>query len=349
MTEAAPALSYPFQGVPHPGHATEIKPGVLWLRMPLPFALDHINLWALSDGSGWTVVDTGIRSVEVRNAWMTLLSPAGPLAGRPISRVMATHMHPDHVGMAGWLTRRFDSALWMTRDEYLSCRAMLADTGREAPIDGVRFYQRAGWSEAEVDEYRTRFGDFGKMIHPLPDSFVRLTDGQMLQIGGRGWEVIVGTGHSPEHACFYSRELDLLISGDQVLPRISSNTSVYPTEPQANPLQGWLDSIERLMQRVPDSALVLPAHNEPFHGLHVRLEQLRASTLRGTDRVRQQLTQPLKVIDLVRSLYRSSVVAEQMHLNLATGETLAHLNYLAERGEIVATEDEDGSARYRLA
>ena len=254
MTDAAPALSYPFPDLPLPGQATEIKPGVLWLRMPLPFSLDHINLWALRDGSAWTIVDTGMRSVDIRNAWLALLAPQGPLAGCPISRVMVTHMHPDHVGMAGWLTRRFECALWMTRDEYLSCRVMLADTGREAPVDGVRFYRRAGWSDIEVDEYRTRFGDFGKMIHPLPDSFVRLTDGQMLRIGDQEWEVIVGTGHSPEHACFYSHELNLLISGDQVLPRISSNTSVYPTEPHANPLQGWLDSIDRLMQRVPESA-----------------------------------------------------------------------------------------------
>jgi glyoxylase-like metal-dependent hydrolase (beta-lactamase superfamily II) len=349
MTDAFPALSYPFPDLPHPGQATEIKPGVLWLRMPLPFSLDHINLWALSDGPDWTVVDTGIRSADVRNAWLALLAPEGPLAGRPISRVIATHMHPDHVGMAGWLARRFECALWMTRDEYLSCRVMLADTGREAPVDGVRFYRRAGWSDSEVDEYRTRFGDFGKMIHPLPDSFVRLTDGQMLRIGGQEWEVIVGTGHSPEHACLYSRELDLLISGDQILPRISSNTSVYPTEPCANPLQGWLDSIDRLTKRVPESALVLPAHNEPFRGLHVRLEQLRASTVRGTDRVRQQLAQPMRVIDLVRALYRSSVIAQQMQLNLATGETLAHLNYLDQLGEIVSVEDEDGAMRYRLA
>ena len=134
MTHAAPALSYPFSDLPLPGQATEIKPGVLWLRMPLPFSLDHINLWALSDGPGWAVVDTGIRSVDVRNAWLALLAPQGPLAGRPISRVIATHMHPDHVGMAGWLTRRFECALWMTRDEYLSCRVMLADTGRELSL-----------------------------------------------------------------------------------------------------------------------------------------------------------------------------------------------------------------------
>ncbi|WP_168797283.1 MBL fold metallo-hydrolase [Lampropedia aestuarii] len=349
MTDAAPALSYPFAHLPLPEQAIEIKPGVLWLRMPLPFSLDHINLWVLSDGAGWAVVDTGIRSVDVMNAWLALLAPQGPLAGRPVSRVMATHMHPDHVGMAGWLTRRFDCALWMTRDEYLSGRVMLSEAGQQAPADGVRFYQRAGWRDTEVDEYRARFGDFGKMVHPLPDSFVRLTDGQMLRIGNQEWEVIVGTGHSPEHACFYTRELDLLISGDQVLPRISSNTSVDATEPHANPLQGWLDSIDRLQQRVPESALVLPAHNEPFYGLHLRLEQLRESAMKGTERVRQQLVQPVRTIDLVRSLYRTSVVAEHMHLFLATGETLAHLNYLDQRGEIVLTEDEDGAVRYRLA
>jgi glyoxylase-like metal-dependent hydrolase (beta-lactamase superfamily II) len=315
--------------------------------MPLPFSLDHINLWALADDNGWTVVDTGIESTEVTAAWQTLTAPTGAFAGRGISRVIATHMHPDHVGMAGWLTQHFDCALWMTRQEYLSCRVMAADTGRKAPAAGVDFYRRAGWSDTDLDHYRRRFGDFGRMIHPLPDSYLRLRDRQMLQIGGIEWEVIVGRGHSPEHACLYCRELDVLISGDQVLPRISSNTSVYPSEPDADPIEDWLESIDRLKQRVPDTTLVLPAHNEPFIGLHSRLEQLRSSTLKGSMRIRQLLAEPIRVIDLVRSLYRPATVAQEMNLNLATGETIAQLNRLVRRREVAVVSENDGVAWYR--
>ena len=196
MTNAASALSYPFSDLPllaKPRKSSQVCCGCeCRCRFPgshQPLGIER-RTWLGGRGHGHS--QRGRQECVAR-----LARSAGPLAGRPISRVMATHMHPDHVGMVGWLTRRFECALWMTRDEYLSCRVMLADTGREAPVDGVCFYRRAGWSDTEVDEYRTRFGDFGKMIHPLPDSFVRLTDGQMLRIGDQEWEVIVGTGHSP--------------------------------------------------------------------------------------------------------------------------------------------------------
>lgn len=351
MAEAAdkprdPGLAYPFKERPPVGGAVEIRPGVLWLRMPMPFALDHINLWAIRDGDGWTIVDTGLRTEDVANAWHSLLREDGPLGGRRISRVIATHMHPDHVGMAGWLTRRFNCPLWMTRLEYLSCRVMVSDTGREAPEEGVEFYRRAGWSELDLDHYRTRFGAFGRMIHPLPDSFERLWDGQRLQIGGLTWEVIIGSGHSPEHACLHCAELGLLISGDQVLPKISSNTSVFPTEPNADPLREWLASIERLQQRVPADVLVLPAHNDPFTGLHVRLYQLQESTLHSLARLKGALSEPKRVVDLVSFLFRREVVSDSMHFRLATGEAIAGLNYLIARGEAKTRTAPDGIAWY---
>jgi glyoxylase-like metal-dependent hydrolase (beta-lactamase superfamily II) len=314
----------------------------------MPFALDHINLWAIRDGEGWSVVDTGLRSVEVAEAWHRLLAPEGALGGRAVTRVLATHMHPDHVGMAGWLARRYDCMLWMTRLEYLSCRVMSSDSGREAPLEAIRFYHRAGWSEYDLDHYRTRFGAFGKMIHLLPDSIERLSDRQILQIGEHEWEVVIGRGHSPEHACLYCKELDVLISGDQVLPKITSNTSVFPTEPNADPLRDWLESCDELRRRVSDAALVLPAHNEPFLGLHTRLEQLSASAMKGLARVRQNLDQPRRVIDLVHALFRSSVTAEPMQLSLATGETIAQLNYLRHKGEVVVERDQTGVAWYKL-
>ena len=194
--------------------------------------------------------------------------------GHPVTRVFVTHMHPDHVGMAGWITRRFGCRLWITRGEYLTCRVLVADTGREAPPEGTEFYRRAGWSEDQLETYRTRFGSFGKTVYALPDSYRRLHDGEIIQIGRYRWEVVVGNGHSPEHACLVCHEAGLLISGDQVLPRISSNVSVFPTEPDADPLGDWLSSIERLRSRIGPDVLVLPAHNEPFKGLHKRLDQI---------------------------------------------------------------------------
>ena len=262
--EASPKarLVYPFAGPPARGQTTEVAPGVHWIRMPLPYALNHINLWALDDGDGWALVDTGVRTEDTALVWRELFANAPD--ERSLSRVIVTHMHPDHVGMAGWLTRKFGVRLWMTALEYLSCRAMVSDTGREAPPDAIDFYRRAGWGPAAIEAYTARFGNFGKHIHPLPDSFRRLDDGDELAIGRHVWRVIVGTGHSPAHACLYCPALKLLISGDQVLPRISSNVSVYPTEPDADPMRGWLESLARIRREVPDDVLVLPAHNECF-------------------------------------------------------------------------------------
>jgi glyoxylase-like metal-dependent hydrolase (beta-lactamase superfamily II) len=345
----APELSYPCGTPPPVAHAREIADGVHWLRMPLPFALDHINLWALDDGPGWTIVDTGVQSVDVANAWRGLLGATGPLGGRPVTRVIATHMHPDHVGMAGWLTRRYDCRLWMTRLEYLQCRVLAADTGREAPEDGVRFFRRAGWSEDDIETYRARFGGFGKMIHRLPDSYRRLEDGDRLRIGAHEWSVVIGRGHSPEHACLYCPALDVMISGDQVLPKISSNTSVFPTEPDADPLDEWLRSIEKIRAEVPDDVLVLPSHNEPFRGLHARLDHLERGQLRTLERLRDALAEPKRAVDVFGALFARPIGSEPNLLGLATGESVACINHLLRRGEAVVDRVENGVAWYRAA
>ena len=349
-----PAILYPCGSPPTSGHAREIAAGVLWIRMPMPFALDHINLWAIKDHDaastepGWAIVDTGLQTVETSAAWRNLFADRGALASSRVTRVLVTHMHPDHIGMAGWMTRRFDCRLWMTRLEYLNCRVLTADTGREAPEDGVRFYRRAGWSEDDIENYRTRFGGFGKMIHPLPDSYRRLRDGERLMIGQHEWRVVVGTGHSPEHACLYCPDLQLFISGDQVLPKISSNVSVFPTEPDANPLGDWLASIDKIKSEVPDDVLVLPAHNEPFRGLHARLDYLTAGHERSLARLRDLLIEPKRAVDVFGALF-SRPINDPSLLNLATGEGIAHINYLRRRDEAVVDKVVDGVAWYQLA
>jgi glyoxylase-like metal-dependent hydrolase (beta-lactamase superfamily II) len=347
--EAAAAtaeLTYPFPSTPEPGRAVNVAPGLLWLRMPLPFTgLNHINLWALEDEPGWTLVDTGIQTPDTAEYWQQLFP--GALARRPVTRVICTHMHPDHIGMAGWLTRQFDCRLWTTRLEYLTCRVLVADTGREAPPDGLRFYHGAGWNEEALAAYKARFGAFGKAVHALPDSYRRIIDGEEISIGGNRWRAVIGRGHSPEHLCLYCPELRVLISGDQVLPRITSNVSVFPTEPDANPLQDWLDSLASIAARVPNDVLVLPSHNEPFRGLHARLEILISGHEQRLARMLEELATPKRAVDLFGVLFRRRVGADM--LIMATGESLAHLNCLIARQLTVRELDSTGVAWYRRA
>jgi glyoxylase-like metal-dependent hydrolase (beta-lactamase superfamily II) len=338
-----PKLTYPFDQAPAPGEAVDVAPGVKWLRMPLGGALAFINCWAIRDGDGWAIVDTGIASPDTAKAWRAAI--AGPLEGKPVTRVFVTHMHPDHIGMAGWLTRKFQCRLWITRLEFLMCRSLAADTGREAPQDAMTFYKAAGWDEEALEFYRSKFGGFGRGLHALPDSFQRLTDGQEVAIGDHVWQVVVGSGHSPEHACLWCPGLKLLISGDQVLPKISSNVAVFPTEPEGDPLADWMGSLKAIKARVPDDVLVLPAHNDPFHGLHARIDHLVGGHERGLARLHQLLAEPRRAVDVFSVLFRRKI--DGGLLGLATGESLAHLNYLLHRGQAVRERDDAGVDWYR--
>jgi glyoxylase-like metal-dependent hydrolase (beta-lactamase superfamily II) len=326
---------YPFPDIPEPGITLEIAPGVRWVRMPLPFSLKWINLWLLEDGDGWTVVDTGIPNSETKAHWRTIF--ASDLQGRPVKRIIVTHMHPDHVGLAGWMSRKFGCDLWMTRLEYVTCRMLVADTGREAPEDGVNFYRAAGWEQEDLDHYVDRFGGFGKAVSQLPDAFHRLSDEQELEIGGRIWRIVTGCGHSPDHACLWCPELNLFISGDQILPRISSNVSVFPTEPKADPLNDWLRSCARLKTVIPADVIVLPSHNEPFLGAHKRLDALIEGHETGMRRIVERLDTPKRALDLFPALFARPIGKDV--LGMATGETIAHLNCLVGRGLVTSRQD----------
>ena len=343
-TKTHTGISFPFDTPPEPGKALEITEGVLWIRMPMPFVLDHINIFAIADGEGWAIVDTGLETRTSAGMWRDLL--AGPLQGRPVTRVIATHMHPDHIGMAGWLTRRFNCRLWMTRLEYLNCRMLVGDTLRQAPDDAINFCIAAGWDEDAIDDYRTIFGGYGKFVHPLPDSFKRIREGETLLIGEHEWKIVVGSGHSPEHACFYCPDLKLFISGDQVIPGISSNISVYPSEPDANPMRGWLTSLAHVRDSVPDDVLVLPSHKTCFYGLHARVNALLEEHHTDFGKLLESLREPKRAIDVFDSLFSRQILGTDL-LNMATGESVANLNYLESLGQISHTIDADGVAWFQ--
>ena len=338
-------LTYPFGRKidPEPGVPEKIADGVYWARFPMPMSLNHINLWLLEDEDGWTVVDTCLGIDSAKEVWEQLFS--GFMANKPVVRVICTHLHPDHVGLAGWLTERFGCELSMTREEFLMCRAMAADTGRPAPDVAIKFYRAAGYSEEQLENYKKRFGGFGRAISPLPDSFCRLSDRETLTIGDRYWQVIVGSGHSPEHAALYCPALKLLISGDQILPRITPNVSVFPTEPHGDPLKEWLRSSARIREMLPDDLLVLPAHEAPFYGLHTRLTQLIEAHEADLDSLFDFLAEPRRAVECFPALFSRNI--EMDSLGLATGETLAHLSCLLGRRRISRTRDADGVDWYQ--
>ncbi|WP_310498747.1 MBL fold metallo-hydrolase [Sandarakinorhabdus sp.] len=339
-------LHYPLgRWVPTPGTQVEVAPGIHWLRMPLPFGLDHINLWALDAGDGpnggWALVDTGVNMGITKKYWEMLF--AGPLAGKPVTRIIVTHYHPDHLGLAGWLCRRWNVPLEIARTEYLLARTLTLDVRDAPPPEAVDFSIRAGWPDEAVEGLRQKpWGNFSKIVSPLPAGFKRIRDKDVLTIGSRRWTVVTGRGHAPEHSCLVSDD-GIMISGDQVLPRITSNVSVYPTEPYADPLGDWLESIDRL-RRIDAGVLVLPAHNEPFTGLHIRLDQLAEDHQDKLEKLQAFCAEPRTAFESFATLFRKPV--GESDYGIATGEAVAHLHWLEERGKVRRILGSDGVDRF---
>ena len=336
----ASPLSFPLGDPPETGTYRNIGSGLFWLRQRLPFELDHINVYAFGASDDWTAVDTGISSRSSQATWIRFIDEQ--MGGFRPTRLVGTHLHPDHIGLAGWFARELGAPLWMTRTEYLHCRILVADTGRAAPPEGVEFYRRAGLNDAALARYREEFGGFGRAVAPLPESYRRLRDGDVLQDGAHQWRVVMGAGHSPEHACLFDEARNIFLSGDQLLPTISSNVSVWPTEPDGNPLDDWLTSCRRLIETIDDATLVCPAHGEPFTGGPKRLQALIDSHDRKLALAMSALDRPLRVVDVSKVLFER--VDPQASL-LAIGETTAHLNYLVANGS-VKKERRDGANWY---
>jgi glyoxylase-like metal-dependent hydrolase (beta-lactamase superfamily II) len=328
---SAAGLTYPWgTSSPSAGETIRIADGISWARLPMPGSLGHINTWLLDDDCGVVAVDTGLMLSTCSDAWKALF--AGALKDVPLSRVLCTHLHPDHVGLAGWLCKQFDVQLWMTRGEWLTARMLTAKTDGETPNEVIQSQIAAGWSEGEIEAQRAvGWARFGKVVYPMPIAYRRIVDGDMLAMGNHMWRVVVGSGHSPEHACLLNEKSGVLVSGDQVLPRISSNVSINVSEPEANPLGEWLASIDKLLM-LPDDLLVCPAHGEPFTGLHTRLVALRDEHHGRLDRVVEALAKPHRVVDCFGLLFNRAITNE--HRELATGEALAHLRYLERQGRV---------------
>jgi glyoxylase-like metal-dependent hydrolase (beta-lactamase superfamily II) len=336
------APDYPIAEPPAPGTTREVAPGVHWLRMALPFALDHINLWALEDGGNWLLVDTGLGNEPTRALWDRIF--AEKLVARPVQRVLVTHYHPDHAGNAAWLCKRSGAELWMTRGEFLTVHAARNSSAGYTTEAQMELFRANGLDEAQANALLSRGGLYRKMVPDFPISHRRLYEGDQVMIGGNNWKVMVGYGHAPEHASLYCKSANVLISGDMLLPRISTNVAVRPIDPLSNPLRLFLESIRRYRE-LPEDVLVLPSHGLPFRGAHARIAQLEAHHAERLAELQVACVQsPRAAADVLEILFKRKLDTSQIFF--ALGEAIAHLHYLHYDGQLARSVGADGVARF---
>lgn len=336
------SLAYPIEPPAPDGSVVEVAPGVFWARMPMPMALDHINVYLLRGEHGWTVVDTGLNTETTRGLWQHIV--ATKLDGLPLRALVCTHWHNDHAGLSGWLTQHYDIPLYMTHGEYYVMLAYASPPPDEWPAEMRSFYSRSGMPAERIERMfaAMRKGSFQIQV---PRAFRRLRAGSELVVGGRRWRVMIGEGHSPEHACLYDAEGKILLAGDQLLPRITTNVMVTEREPEANPLKLWLDSTVRLDECV-DDTLVLPSHGDVFRGVHTRTRELREHHRRELDTLRAFVREhgPCTSFEAMEQLFpKLHGVFDDI---LALGEATAHLAWLRYAGEFSRTLDDTGVYRY---
>jgi len=344
LAAEAPGLVHPWPEPPEGGSSIQVAPGIRWIRMPLPFALNHINLWLLDDAHGVTVVDTGVGLPPTRELWEKLF--AGELAGQPIVRVLVTHFHPDHIGNAEWLTQRFGVELWCPQAEWLMCQLAWQGMGGNDSAKRLDHYRRHGVGPDRIEGFRERGNHYRQLVPSVVPQFRTVREGDAVAIGGRVWHAFTVLGHAPEHACLFCPEANVLISGDQVLPKITTNVSVWPDQPRGNPLRLYLESLKRF-RPLPGDTLVLPSHGLPFRGLHHRLDYLAQHHDERLAQTADAIAEPRTASDLVPVLFRRQLDTHQ--LGFAIGETLAHLHYLEAEGHAARQVGEDGVHRFQKA
>jgi glyoxylase-like metal-dependent hydrolase (beta-lactamase superfamily II) len=345
VASPTPSLEYPFTGLPEPGTSMEVAPGVRWLRMPLPFQLNHINLWLLEDEGGWTIVDTGIGDAATRALWDQVFSALGTLE---IRRVILTHYHPDHAGNAAWLCERFGIEIWTTQGEYLTAHAVgSASAGYTGDAVLAVFTKNGLDAERRAAMDARGKNRYAQLVPDFPHSYRRVYDGERLRIGGRQWRAIVGYGHAPEHLSLYCEALNVLIAGDMLLSTISTNVSVWSVDPEGDPLRLFLESIARYRE-LPADMLVLPSHGKPFRGAHARVAELEAHHQERFAELLEALKGGARsAADLMPVLFRRPLDAHQTFF--AMGEAIAHLHYLYYAGRASRAAGDDGVMRYARA
>ncbi len=340
-----PGVRFPWADAPGPGEVVEVADGVLWARIGLPSRLNHVNVLLIDEGDSWTVVDTGLRHKQCLEDWDRLRR--GAMAGKPVGRVVATHHHPDHIGLAGKFMVEDGADLWTTRTAYLMTRMLQFDHYDAHPPAQVEHWRRGGTPPEMLEKLAAQAPwNFSTATHRLPLGYKRIQEGEEVRMGGRRWIVRMGDGHAPEHATFWSQDDRLVLVGDQAIPGISSNLGVHPTEPEADPVGEWLTSCERLLEHARDDHLAIPGHKLAFTGLPSRLEQLIANHHGAIERLRGHLGQWRTVAECFVPIFGRQI--EQAVFGLALNEALGHLNHMWLGGEVEREMGDDGALRWRL-
>ena len=340
-------LDFTTETVPTPQEVITVADGIRWLRLPLPFALNHVNIWLMDDSDdALTVVDTGIATDLAKNIWIEHFKN-GALKDQSIDRVLVTHFHPDHMGLAGWLCERFKAPLWAPRADWMKARILCRDDSDRFNATGVAFYRALGIPQDYLLHISQRGNMYAKAVSPVPCSYNRLRDGLELTIGDTVWQVIITPGHAPDMACLYSLERNILISADHILPEISPNVSVWADEPNGNPLKDFRQSLAKVKERVPADCLVLPSHGRPFCGLHERIDWLDQHHEERLAETLEACAKPATGKMVMDHLFTRELDSQQW--GFAMGESLAHLNYLIETGQIVRDTGDDGIWHFHSA
>lgn len=344
-TPARP-ITFPLDTPPTSGEIIEVAPGILWARLALPFRLNHVNIFLIEDGDGYAAVDTGIADERTKEAWQALL--AGPLKGKRLTRLIVTHHHPDHIGLAGWLCSEFDIPLLTSQTGFLACNNISLSPNALGADAFRAFYRAHGMDQQTAEMVSTQGNYYLRMVTPLPLTFFRLVAGEKLTIGARVFDILSGDGHAPEQIMLYDASARLLLAADQVLARITPNVSVWAVEPDGDPLGLYTRSLRAIAASLPEDTYVLPGHELPFYGLHTRIAEILAHHEERCELILSAVRErAMTVADLVPVLFPRQLDPHQM--SFAFSETHAHVNLLIHRENLVQEQDTDGISRLVLA
>ena len=339
-------LEFPYSQKPHDDNPVQIDEGILWFRLPLPMALDHVNVFAFEEENGWTIIDTGFYTKRCVEIWKNIIS--NHLNPKPVTRVIVTHYHPDHIGMAGWFRSKFNSEIQITQISWLLARMLVLDVQDQHTQESISYFQKAGLTKEKLEERKkTRPFNFADVVHKIPLGYTRISEGDLVSIGKRNWRVKIGNGHAPAHATFWSEDGSMCLGGDQFLPDITPNIGVYASEPDANPLKEWLESCHMFYEFANNETLVFPGHKAPFRGVKERICQLIEHHRSCLENLTSFVEQPRTVMDCFNILFGRRI--PEREFGLATAEAYAHLNYLWKEDTINRKEAKGGFYNWQIS
>ena len=333
-------ISFPIKNVPENNELVQVIKNIFWARMPLPSPLNHVNVYIIEDDLGLTIIDTGLNTQETRLRWKSLLKKY--FKDRKLERVIITHHHPDHFGLAGWFKKNYGAEIYCSRTSYLMARMLTLDVQEKMSSEAALFYMRAGMPKDTIEKrQKIRPMNFSDTVHSIPLGFKRIREDEEIILAGQSWKIVFGHGHAPSHATFWSTKDSIVFVGDQVLPGISPNLGVYPTEPEADTVGDWISSCRKLLRIADNNKLVLPGHKLPFTGLSIRLEQLIRNHKSAIKRIERRLSKgPLNTVDLFRTIFKREI--KEKEYSLALVEAVGHMNHLYAMGQVSRELNADG-------